>query len=72
MKMKLSDKEIIERTLKDPSFQEDPTLMMEIVLGNCTDFKNEKSALQEVIQSRGHIMLTSVKCHPELAGNRVQ
>ncbi|CAN0378133.1 unnamed protein product, partial [Ectocarpus sp. 13 AM-2016] len=38
------------------------------VLGECPDFKQEKSALQHVVESRGHILIMSPKCHPELAG----
>jgi hypothetical protein len=32
------------------------------------DFANESSILQQVINGRGHILLFSPKCHPELAG----
>ena len=28
----------------------------------------EKGALQEIVESRGHILILSPKCHPELAG----
>lgn len=38
------------------------------VLGNCPDFREEKSALQHLVESRGHILIMSPKCHPELAG----
>lgn len=38
------------------------------VLGNCPDFRDEKSALQHLVESRGHILLMSPKCHPEIAG----
>ncbi|KAJ1427294.1 hypothetical protein B484DRAFT_396149 [Ochromonadaceae sp. CCMP2298] len=37
-------------------------------LARCVDFKTETTALQELLESRGHILVTSVKCHPELAG----
>lgn len=36
------------------------------VLQAMPDFKNEKTALQELVESRGHILLLSPKCHPEL------
>lgn len=32
------------------------------------DFANEKTALQHTVESRGHILLLSPKCHPEVAG----
>lgn len=42
------------------------------VLGSCPDFRAEKSALQHVVESRGHILIMSPKCHPELAGVGVE
>ena len=39
-----------------------------LVLSNCLDFKLEKSQLQDLVEKRGHILLISVKCHPEMAG----
>ena len=62
-----TEAELMERLLtgkevKDESFQ------AQLVLSSCTDFKSEKSALQEILESRGHILITSHKCHPELAG----
>ncbi|CAN0187432.1 unnamed protein product [Laminaria digitata] len=38
------------------------------VLGKLPDFLNEKTALQHTVESRGHILLLSPKCHPEVAG----
>jgi hypothetical protein len=46
----------------------DNNLSYDYVLGACPDFRGEKSALSELIESRGHILLLSVKCHPEMAG----
>jgi hypothetical protein len=46
----------------------DPDLNYDVVLGLCADFQLEKSALSEVVEKRGHILLLSVKCHPEMAG----
>ncbi|CAM9392075.1 unnamed protein product [Hapterophycus canaliculatus] len=40
----------------------------EKVLQGLPDFKTEKTALQYIIESRGHILLLSPKCHPEVAG----
>lgn len=36
-------------------------------LGWYEDFREEKSALQDVMESRGHILFISPKCHLELA-----
>jgi len=49
-----------------------PLLDAALVLSNCADFKYEKSELQELVESRGHILLISVKCHPEMAGVGVE
>ena len=45
-----------------------PELDAHAVLGNCADFLNERNALQEAVESRGHILRTSVICPPETAG----
>ncbi|CAN0262157.1 unnamed protein product [Ectocarpus sp. 12 AP-2014] len=38
------------------------------VLGECPDFKQEKSALQHLLEGRSHVLTMLPKCHPELAG----
>lgn len=38
------------------------------ILGNCPDFKDELTLLEQLVQDRGHILLSSPKYHPELAG----
>ena len=45
-----------------------PRLDAHAVLGNCKDFLEERNALQEAVESRGHILRTSVVCTPETAG----
>jgi hypothetical protein len=47
-------------------------LDMQYVLSQQYDFKNEKPSIQNLIESRGHIFLPSVKCHPEMAGNGIE
>lgn len=37
------------------------------VLANLLDFE-KKSVLQSVVESRGHILVTSPKFHPEVSG----
>lgn len=44
----------------------------EKVLSALPDFKTERTALQHVVESRGHILLLSPKCHPEVAGVGVE
>jgi hypothetical protein len=41
-------------------------------ISKCTDFVDEVCALQEVIESEGHLLIFSPKCHPELAGNGIE
>jgi hypothetical protein len=42
------------------------------VLGACPDFHYERTALQNVIERRGHILLPSVVCTPETAGGEIE
>jgi hypothetical protein len=46
----------------------DPTMCCNTVLSACRDFREEKTALQALFEDRGHILIMSPKCHPELAG----
>ena len=46
----------------------DPSLDAPLVLSSCSDFLHEKGALATLVESRGHILILSPKCHPELAG----
>lgn len=45
-----------------------PEMNIATVLGNLSDFRDEKTALQHTVESRGHILLLSPKFHPEIAG----
>ena len=38
------------------------------VIDQCQDYAEETTQLEEIFQSRGHILAFSVKCHPEMAG----
>lgn len=62
-----SDAELHEKLLNNKEVK-DETLQAQLVLSGSPDFKHEKSALQEIFESRGHLLITSPKCHPELAG----
>lgn len=46
----------------------DPDKNIATVLSKLPDFAGERSALQHTVESRGHILLLSPKCHPEVAG----
>ena len=50
----------------------DPSLDAPLVLSQCFDFSNEIGALKDIVHARGHILLLSPKCHPELAGCGVE
>jgi hypothetical protein len=49
-----------------------PELDAHAVLEKCPDFMFEKTALQQVVESRGHILLPSVVCTPETAGGGIE
>jgi hypothetical protein len=49
-----------------------PELDAHAVLESCPDFQFERLALQEVIESRGHILSPSVVCTPETAGGGIE
>ena len=49
-----------------------PHLDAHAVLGGCPDFYYEKTALQFLVESRGHILLPSVVCTPETAGGGIE
>ena len=38
------------------------------VLGNLSDFRNERTVLLHTVESRGHILVLSRNFHPEVAG----
>ena len=41
---------------------------MRKTLTNCSDFKEEVGVIEEVLLNRGHVLIMSPKCHPEIAG----
>lgn len=59
---------MVERVDEDDPKGRDQSLSMDNVLGSCPDFRNETSALQTYVESRGHILVMSPKGHCELAG----
>ena len=50
----------------------DWTMYAEEVLANCPDFRKEKKELEDLWEREGHILVPSVKGHPELAGEGVE
>lgn len=49
-----------------------PALSAKHVLANCDDFKEENGALEDLVQSYGHIVMFSPKGHPEIAGAGIE
>jgi hypothetical protein len=49
-----------------------PHLDAHAVLGACPDFKHESTELEKLVQDRGHILLLSPVCTPELAGGGIE
>lgn len=48
------------------------SLNAHLALSSCPDFKFERTALQNVVEKRGHILLPSVVCTPETAGGGIE
>lgn len=83
-KAKGIDQVLFERGLLDPSAKYTldgkldkfgnliPGTSTKVMLSSCSDFKNQPNLLQELVQQRGHILLSSPKCHPELAGDGIE
>ena len=53
---------------EDDTSGPDRSFSLVYVLSSCWDFAHEKTALEELVESRGHILRMCVKGHPELAG----
>ena len=49
-----------------------PELSMKKVLSSCPDFVEETTAMQDLVESRGHILCLSPKYSPEVAGVGVE
>lgn len=71
MIMHKTEKELAKLRL-DGKKLPDPDLFADYKLFKCSDFAEEKSQLANLIESRGHILLLGVKCHPEMAGVGVE
>ncbi len=57
-----------ERRLLEGKPLVEPELDAPLVLSQCEDFANEIGALDHQLRLRGHRLILSPKCHPELAG----
>lgn len=68
----LTENDLKQKLLKDPTFIHESHLYADTVLGNCLDIRNERTELQDLVETRGHILLISVKCHPECAGAGIE
>jgi hypothetical protein len=58
-----------ERGLWKHSLQKN---QMQLILASLPDFQQEKIGIQNLLESRGHILIVSPKCHPELAGSGIE
>ena len=52
--------------------EEDAKYNLSSILSNCNDFKNEKSAVQDMMLKRGGDCFFNPKCYPELAGEGIE
>jgi len=56
----------------DDDLKRDQSLSLNAVLSSCSDFENEITALQELVNRTGHAVVLSPKGHCELAGEGVE
>eukprot|EP01031_Cornospumella_fuschlensis_P036620 gene36620-44423_t len=66
MKDSESEADKIQKRLEGKALL-DPNLDAPATLDRCTDFATEKAALEDRVNSRGHLSLISPKYHPALA-----
>jgi hypothetical protein len=62
----------VDRNLQSGKPIPDTSTDMHYVLSQQLDFLHEKTALAKILEARGHILLPSVKCHPEMAGHGIE
>ena len=67
MSGKLPQQKINERIMRGEPLPDD-SLDAAAVIDGCQDFMNETTILEEIFIEKGHILVSSVKCHPEMAG----
>lgn len=58
-----------ERGLYQPRLNKS---QMQMILSRLPDFSNEKIGIRNLLQERGHILVVSPKCHPEIAGSGIE
>ena len=63
---------MVEKIDEDDPKGRDVSMSLNHVLGECPDFRNETTALQAMVESRGHILVMSPKGHCELAGDGIE
>ena len=63
---------MVEKVDEDDPKGRDQSMSMDHVLGSCTDFRTEQTALQAMVEARRHILVMSPKGHCELAGQGVE
>jgi hypothetical protein len=63
---------MVEKVDEDDPKGRDKSMSLDHVLSSCSDFRNEKPALQTMVEARGHILKMSPKGHCELAGDGIE
>ena len=58
-----------ERGLWNPTLHKN---QMQMILSSLPDFQQEKIGIRKLLESRGHILIVSPKCHPKLAGSGIE
>eukprot|EP00966_Prymnesium_polylepis_P069082 1605069-Prymnesium_polylepis.1 len=62
---------MVEQIDEDDPKGRDRSVSVNYVLDCCPGFRNDKTALQTMVEARGHIPVMSPKGHCELAGNGI-
>lgn len=63
---------MVEKVDEEDPKGRDQSMSMDHTLGSCRDFRTEQTALQAMVEARGHILVMSPKGHCELAGQGVE
>lgn len=61
-----------DKGYKEPTGEIDDTTSYDYLLNNCSDFANELTLVQTVMEELGSFCDRSPKCHPEVAGEGIE
>jgi hypothetical protein len=68
----LSNEKFHELLLNDVAYKLAHRFNLYLILRQCDDFKNEISQMAYVVEALGGLLVSTPKCHPELAGEGIE